>query len=40
MAKREIPTVENEEIKEEVKAEVKEEVKEKKSKKNGVAKSS
>ena len=40
MAKREIPTVENEEIKEEVKAEVKEEVKEKKSKKTGVAKSS
>jgi len=40
MAKREFPTVENEEIKEEVKAEVKEEVKEKKSKKTGVAKSS
>lgn len=40
MAKREIPTVENEEIKAEVKEQVKEEVKEKKSKKTGVAKGS
>lgn len=39
MAKREIPAVENEEVKAEVKEEVKE-VKEKKSKKTGVAKGS